>query len=527
MLTGDNWGQLMLDLTKNTPDCVDDPPFNASYCGFNDHPGCLPLNGCGSIIAYPVLIMFMIITTLILLSVFISVIISNYIAIKESPVTPAEFDDFAKLWAEFDPGATCYIKYELLFPFVFSLSSPLGFESKTCSRRQYGKRVGSVKVSKDKLVYFEDVLTALSKAHVERKARCAIGNDFDEKVKPIMSARKKFLHRSILFFNHKGSANGSAEVEEVFTVTHYLAVDLISEVWAVKKSQRGASDARDTVQVTNGVSQKSTQVLGVIISTPQQEHEVDGSGRVMRIGRGSQVVLTKSGSSKPPQSPTLIDSSHLKKPHSTNNSKFSVSRLSPQSFSSPFSLTTDSNRQINLSVSDVIIEEKADDSDDSDWDDEVPGGQPFQLSHQPIHPQTDHLHGGSTLYNRLPPFHHPVSHVNDFGPKLPNTTMGSYVKRTPRLYQQNIGSNYPHNSLMEESVVHRHSSIERNTLLDTNEPFIDGIEGFYKQETLPRPPNFSSQLTTQYNYQQQPLADNNSKHKSIRSSSGRINSSIV
>jgi len=37
----------MYDITKNTENCVVNPPYNASYCGFNDSPGCLPLNGCG------------------------------------------------------------------------------------------------------------------------------------------------------------------------------------------------------------------------------------------------------------------------------------------------------------------------------------------------------------------------------------------------------------------------------------------------------------------------------------------------
>jgi hypothetical protein len=40
-------GQYMYDMAANTANCVPDPPYNATFCGFNDQPGCLPLNGCG------------------------------------------------------------------------------------------------------------------------------------------------------------------------------------------------------------------------------------------------------------------------------------------------------------------------------------------------------------------------------------------------------------------------------------------------------------------------------------------------
>jgi hypothetical protein len=45
MTTADNWGQLMYDSADKTVGCVDDPPYNASYCGFNNFDGCIPLNG--------------------------------------------------------------------------------------------------------------------------------------------------------------------------------------------------------------------------------------------------------------------------------------------------------------------------------------------------------------------------------------------------------------------------------------------------------------------------------------------------
>ena len=40
--------QYMLDMSKNTPGCVVDPPYNATMCGFNNSPNCVPLDGCGN-----------------------------------------------------------------------------------------------------------------------------------------------------------------------------------------------------------------------------------------------------------------------------------------------------------------------------------------------------------------------------------------------------------------------------------------------------------------------------------------------
>ena len=253
-LTGDNWGQFVVDLSQNSPGCVANPSYNASYCGFNDQPGCIPLNGCGSIVAYPVLVIFMLFTTLVLLSVFISIIISNYSAVKESPIKTTEFNLFAEHWSQFDPHATRYIPYSLLFPLVSTMFQPFGFSGNACSRRQYGKRVGSVKVSKDGKVFFDDVLAALSKAHFERNAKWAAGEVFEFKEKKSrslihfntrrfsdaalstlrrLSPKRNLQQRASVFI----SSDSPLDSEE-FTVAHYLAVDLISEAWERRKQSR-------------------------------------------------------------------------------------------------------------------------------------------------------------------------------------------------------------------------------------------------------------------------------------------------
>ena len=241
-LTGDNWGQFVVDLTKNTPDCVNDPPYNASYCGFNDQPGCIPLNGCGSIVAYPVLVLFMLFTTLVLLSVFVSIIISNYSAVKESPIKTTEFELFADHWSQFDPCATRYIPLDLLFPLVTTMFEPFGFAGKKCSRRQYGKRLSGVKVSKDKKVFFNDVLTALSKAHFVRNRN--LKASISQTVTPSNTTERSNTASGIVLLMRKKtilfSSDSPLEPDE-FTVAHYLAVDLIWEAWGRWKRSRNVT----------------------------------------------------------------------------------------------------------------------------------------------------------------------------------------------------------------------------------------------------------------------------------------------
>jgi len=49
-----------------TDNCVSDPEYHSSMCGFTADEGCTPLNGCGSPVAY------------ILLNIFIAVILEGF-----------------------------------------------------------------------------------------------------------------------------------------------------------------------------------------------------------------------------------------------------------------------------------------------------------------------------------------------------------------------------------------------------------------------------------------------------------------
>ena len=247
MLTGDNWGQLMYDISKKTPGCVHDPKYDSAYCGFNDSPNCLPLNGCGSVAVFPIMILFIIVTTLIILSVYISVIISNYSSLTTAPIHPQNFELFAEYWADFDPNATCYIDYAMLYPLVFILPAPLGFDRQVFTRRQYARRVGDIKVTKDRKVYFSDVLNILSRSYFHRSFADK-KHDFNLENHKFKRRRSKWSSKWRL---SRPSSPGNiaantmippppphevaVDKDDGTTVSVILAAEMIAEVWSIRK----------------------------------------------------------------------------------------------------------------------------------------------------------------------------------------------------------------------------------------------------------------------------------------------------
>ena len=50
----------MHDMTHKAEGCVESAAmeYDPEMCGYSDHPGCVPLNGCGSTAAIPFMLMF-------------------------------------------------------------------------------------------------------------------------------------------------------------------------------------------------------------------------------------------------------------------------------------------------------------------------------------------------------------------------------------------------------------------------------------------------------------------------------------
>ena len=132
----------MYDASAQLPGCVVDPPYNPSYCGFNDIPGCLPLNGCGVISVFPFLIFFTMVISFVGLNLFVGVVLSEFDNLNSTEVSSDHLEQYAALWAQYDPKATYYMDVKDMEHFVANLFSPLGFAGEAHTAHQMRKRVG-------------------------------------------------------------------------------------------------------------------------------------------------------------------------------------------------------------------------------------------------------------------------------------------------------------------------------------------------------------------------------------------------
>ncbi|RLN86576.1 hypothetical protein BBJ28_00004388 [Nothophytophthora sp. Chile5] len=75
--TGERWNDLMHQLAV-TDDCVNDPSYDPTMCGFADFDGCTPLDGCGTSVAFLYFCSFTMLITYVLLNIFIAVILEGF-----------------------------------------------------------------------------------------------------------------------------------------------------------------------------------------------------------------------------------------------------------------------------------------------------------------------------------------------------------------------------------------------------------------------------------------------------------------
>ena len=77
--------------------------------------------GCGSVVAYPYFISYVVIVMLIVLNLLLAVVVEGFAESKkenDAVINPAQIDEFLDKWSEYDPQGTGLIK-----PDEFSLRS--------------------------------------------------------------------------------------------------------------------------------------------------------------------------------------------------------------------------------------------------------------------------------------------------------------------------------------------------------------------------------------------------------------------
>jgi hypothetical protein len=143
--TMDAWTSFMYDAAKDQSDCVDDPDYDPAYCGFNDGPGCTPLNGCGSLSMFPYMLSFILVISMCAFNLFLGIVIDSFEFANDHNqiIKNEDFGRFAEHWATFDTDGTSFMDYSDLHTFVATLFPPLGFAGEVCDEAVIKKRIGT------------------------------------------------------------------------------------------------------------------------------------------------------------------------------------------------------------------------------------------------------------------------------------------------------------------------------------------------------------------------------------------------
>jgi hypothetical protein len=82
--TGEGWDAYMYDLAFNPVNCVADPSYDPSVCGFNSSFTCQPINGCGDRSSFPYLVSFLLVVCFVFLNLFVGIVLSEYKDAKDA-----------------------------------------------------------------------------------------------------------------------------------------------------------------------------------------------------------------------------------------------------------------------------------------------------------------------------------------------------------------------------------------------------------------------------------------------------------
>ncbi|VDN12048.1 unnamed protein product [Dibothriocephalus latus] len=119
--TGEAWQELMLSSDYPKP-CANKPEHT-----------------CGSGIAYVYFVSFIFLCSFIMLNLFVAVIMDNfdYLTRDSSILGSHHLDEFIRVWAEYDPGATGRIHHTDMLEMLRKLEPPVGFGMKCPYRFAY------------------------------------------------------------------------------------------------------------------------------------------------------------------------------------------------------------------------------------------------------------------------------------------------------------------------------------------------------------------------------------------------------
>jgi hypothetical protein len=248
--TGEGWGIYMFDVYEQLDNCVSDPPYDDTMCGFNDDVGCTPLDGCGSVVIFPFLLSFTIVVSMVLFNLFVGIIIEGFQKANEdnAGLTSDDYKTFCKHWAKWDDNGDLFIAVEDLEELVATLPPPLGLKEIHPAHNEIVKylqqldmNVYQVNGQSDK-VHFKDVLISLTTQAIKN----TMGGELDHlkrsiKVVDDITYKKTVASGAqvVTSFSSRGDEGSS-----VFKLREFYAAVLVQHTLRHNRMIRMAKKAR-------------------------------------------------------------------------------------------------------------------------------------------------------------------------------------------------------------------------------------------------------------------------------------------
>uniref|UniRef100_A0A1I8G0I3 EF-hand domain-containing protein n=1 Tax=Macrostomum lignano TaxID=282301 RepID=A0A1I8G0I3_9PLAT len=157
--TGESWQTIMLACSAGK-DCQPPPSTKDNPYTPSDETG----STCGNNISYIYFVSFIFFCTFLMLNLFVAVIMDNfdYLTRDSSILGPHHLDEYSRVWAEFDPGATGRIHFSEMYDMLRNMEPPVGFGKKCPYRLAYRKLIRmNMPVDENNTVHFTTTLFAL------------------------------------------------------------------------------------------------------------------------------------------------------------------------------------------------------------------------------------------------------------------------------------------------------------------------------------------------------------------------------
>jgi len=134
--TGEFWNGLMYDLAihEASTGCKAQLEYDPNMCGFSTSPVCRPINGCGSVVAFPYFVSFTLFITFVTIELFTAVIMDGFETSSEQEkvnkssklgLSPSQYHEFCRVWLKFDPTLKWVVSLETLTRMLKELPAPV------------------------------------------------------------------------------------------------------------------------------------------------------------------------------------------------------------------------------------------------------------------------------------------------------------------------------------------------------------------------------------------------------------------